>query len=144
MPLHHQSSRNLPSRQGREKPSLYPLLWIWTTYPVVEVLKSKNLLRLTRLLFPAWTEVFWTTGVAAASLSPLVMFFSLFSLIVIILAMRKIKLKKKKKKKNQQQQQKQNTNDAKGKEELTILTSTGGFLVIKVLYSRQWTKPPSC
>ena len=46
-------------------------------------------------LFPAWTEVFWTTGVAVASSSPLVMFFSLFSLIVIIPTTRKIKLKKK-------------------------------------------------
>ena len=46
-------------------------------------------------LFPAWTEVFWTIGVAVASSSPLVIFFSLFSLMVIIPVTRKIKLKKK-------------------------------------------------
>ena len=61
-------------------------------------------------LFPAWTEVLWTTGVVAASSSPLVMFFSLFSLIVIIPAMRKIKFKKKRKKKKENK-----NNDAKGK-----------------------------
>ena len=47
-------------------------------------------------LFLAWIEVFWMTGGAVASLSSLVMFFSLFSLIVVISMTRKIKLKKKK------------------------------------------------
>ena len=43
-------------------------------------------------LFPVWTEVAWTTDGAVTSSSPLVMVFSLFSLIVVIPAIRKIKI----------------------------------------------------
>jgi len=56
--------------------------------------------------------------------------------MVTIPVTRKIKLKKK----NAQQNK---TRTRKGKDELRILTSTGGFLVVKVLCSRQWTKTPS-
>ena len=51
---HHQSSKKLSSKQGRENLSLYPVLGIWTTFQVVEVLRSKNL---ARLLFPRFPSL---------------------------------------------------------------------------------------
>ena len=66
------------------------------------------------------------TSGAVASSSPLVMVFSLFSLIVVIPMMGKIKLKKMKKKKEKK----------KKEEEEMMLTSTSGFLMTKILSSR--------
>ena len=83
--------------------------------------------------FPIWTVVLWMTGGTMASLSPLVMVFPLFSLIVVIPAKRKIKFKKKKKEEKKK---------SKKEEEWTILTLTSGFLVIEAFNSRYWAKPP--
>ena len=64
------------------------------------------------------------------SSSPLVMVFSLFSLIVVIPATRKIKffLKKKKRRKREGRKRRE--------VEWTILTSTGSFFVAEILSSR--------
>ena len=51
---HRQWSRKLPSKQGRENLSLYLVLWIWTSFQVVKVLRSKNL---ARLLFPRFPSL---------------------------------------------------------------------------------------
>ena len=61
--LHHQLSKRLPSRRGRGSLSWYPVPWTWTTFQVVEVPRSKSLVRLLFLRFPSlhlrqWT---WTT-----------------------------------------------------------------------------------
>ena len=74
-------------------------------------------------IFLIWTEVTWTTEGAATSSSPLIMAFSLFSLIVVIPATRKTNLFKKK-------------GEKRSEVVWTILTSTSIFLVTKIFSSR--------
>ena len=115
---------------GKRSLARFLLLRTSTTWKVVQIPSTGYRLRFS---LPCLDESFLDDWWCGASLSPLVMVFSLFSLIVVIPAMRKIELKKKKREKREKEVR---------KIEWTILTSTSGFLMTKILSSRYWAKSP--
>ena len=120
---------------GKRSLARFLLLRTLTTWKLVQIHNTRYRLRFSLPCLDGSFLDHWRCG---ASLSPLVMVFSLFSLIVVIPAMRKIKLKIKNKKKKKKEKREKGVR----KMEWTILTSTSGFLVTKILSSKYWAKSP--